>query len=276
MAAFLLGVLLDCFEVADAFCYANEGVGHVFLVLQTEGAFVAYLAEHLDKQGEVDDATAQLYGMTCLCGLCDVLQMHVEHSLCIALQVLDGVCSIAQIVPDIQTHSYARVAVLDVFPDGGCIGIEGHVWSVQMDGIADACLLDFLLHMVEHILVGRGIAPGAWNAYYEVHSYPLCIGKSLIHCSHIFHIYRAYAIANDAVCSQFLLELGYLFCIGIEGQMEVLDAEVVDINLLHEGQCGVDVKLVEGVASHADVEGVGSLCIGSPDGGVAALGRGLG
>ena len=87
----LVSVLLYGFEIPDAFGYADEGVCHVLLVLEAEGAFVAHFTEHLDELGEVDGASSQLDGVACLGAFGDVLQMDVEDAFAVSLQVFDGV-----------------------------------------------------------------------------------------------------------------------------------------------------------------------------------------
>jgi len=252
----LVGVLLYGFEIPYAFGYADEGVCHVLLVLEAEGAFVAHFTEHLDETGEVDGASSQLDGVACLGAFGDVLQMDVEDAFAVSLQVFDGVGTCSQVMADIETDAQPRVAILDVVPNGGGVGIERHIRPMQMDGIANASLLDFLLHAVEHIVARSFVAPNAWNAHNEVHANSLSISKSLIDGLYIFHINRSDGISDDIVSSQLLLELAGLLGTGIDGQVEVLDTEVVDVNLLHEGECLVDVELHECVACHAKMESI--------------------
>ena len=129
-----------------------------------------------------------------------------------------------------------------------------------MDGIADASLLDLLLHTVEHILLRGGITPCAWHTHDEVHSHSAGVCEGLVHGCRIFHVYGAYGIACHTSRCKLLLECRYLLGIGIERQMEILDAEVVDINPLHEGKCCVEVELHESVACHTKMEGVRLGC----------------
>ena len=155
---------------------------------------------------------------------------------------------------DVETDAQPRVTVLDVVPNGGGVGIKGHIRPMQMDGIANACLLDFLLHAVEHIVARSFVAPNAWNTHYEVHANSLSISESLVHSSHVAHIDRSHGIACHIRRSQLLLELGNLLGIGIDGQMEILDAKVVHVNLLHEGERLLKVELHESIACHAEMK----------------------
>ena len=68
------------------------------------------------------------------------------------------------------------------------------------------------------------------------------------------HVDRPHAVARDAVVLALLLELGDLRRRGVERQVEVLDAEVVDIQRLHEVKRAVRVELVEREAGDAELE----------------------
>ena len=52
------------------------------------------------------------------------------------------------------------------------------------------------------------------------------------------------------------MEGGYLLVCTVEGQMEILDAEVVNIQLLHGLEGLLEVELMEGPSCHAQMEGV--------------------
>ena len=71
---------------------------------------------------------------------------------------------------------------------------------MQMNSQADVRLANLLLNMVEHLTIGYRIAPCAGNTHQQIYANPLCVGIGTIHCSYIFHIYRADSIADDVCC----------------------------------------------------------------------------
>ena len=125
---------------------------------------------------------------------------------------------------------------------------------MQMDGEADVHLLDLLFDAVECLIVGRRHAPLAGHAHHEFHADGLSIGEGAVHLFHGVHVDGSHAIARDIGRLQLLMESGYLLGIGIERQMEVLDAEIVNAHPLHEGEGGVEVELIEGEARHGQME----------------------
>ena len=110
-------------EVAYRLRYAQEGVFHIFLELQATHAGVVHLAHHANQRGIVDLAAADLDAYACLGGIGDILDVHVEHTRMILLQVGHRVASVAQVVAHIQTHADAGIKILGVLPHVGRVGI---------------------------------------------------------------------------------------------------------------------------------------------------------
>lgn len=241
------GGVADTTEVAYAFGNAHEGVAHVLLVLEADTAGIVVLAQEADEEGEVDTATTQLYTLVGLGGAGNVLQMDVEDAGVIATKVGKGVAAVAQVVADIEAHSHAGIAVLDMIPDIFSVGIHGHVGAMQVDGQTDVVLADFLLDVIQELVVG--------NTYQHLDPHTLGVQEGTVDFCFAFHIDRPYAIAGDTVFGQLLVEGGYLLVGAVEGEMEILDAEVVDIQLLHGLEGLQKVELMKGPSGHAQVEG---------------------
>ena len=141
-------------EVAYALGNAHEGVVHVLLILQADAAGIVVLAQQADEEGKVNAAPAQLYALVGFGGAGDVLQVDVKDAGVVAAVVGEGVAAVAQVVADVQAHAHAGVTVLDVVPDVLGVGVHGHVGAVQVDGQADVILADFLLCIIQQLIVG--------------------------------------------------------------------------------------------------------------------------
>lgn len=245
------GGVADTTEVAYAFGNAHEGVAHVLLVLEADTAGIVVLAQEADEEGEVDTPTTQLYTLVGLGGAGNVLQMDVEDAGVIATKVGKGVAAVAQVVADIEAHSHAGIAVLDMIPDIFSVGIHGHVGAMQVDGQTDVVLADFLLDVIQELVVG--------NTYQHLDTYALGVLEGSVHLGLRLHVDGSYTIACDAIFGQFLVEGSYLLVGTVEGEMEILDAEVVDIQLLHGLEGLLEVELMECPSGHAQMERFFSL-----------------
>lgn len=205
----LLGGIAYPTEVAYALGYAHEGVAHVLLVLEADTAGIVVLAQQADEEGEVDTATAQLNALVGLGGAGDILQVDIEDASVVTAEVGKGVAAVAQVMTYVQAHAHAGIAILDIVPDVQGIGIHGHVGTVQMDGQADIVLADFLLCIIQQLVVG--------NTHQHLYSYTLGVLEGTVHLGLGLHIDGSYAIARDAILSQLLVEGGNLLVGTVEG-----------------------------------------------------------
>ena len=156
----------------------------------------------------------------------------------VLLEVSHRVGTVAQVVTDIQTHADVRIKVLHLIPNHRSILIHLQVRSMQVDGIFDfRIFLDFLVH-VRQQLVGR-------YAKHHLGTHSAGIGKRLVHLFLRILIDRTHAVARHPIFRTLGMESLYLLIRSIQRQVEILDAEIMDITLLQCLESCVDVKQME-------------------------------
>ena len=188
--------------------------------------------------------------------------MHVVDALAVLADRLGRIRAAAVFPADVQAESDAGIQVLDELPAVSDAREHfGRVRSVVVDCIADVELADELVDLEEQRAGALALVPGVLfvrrligNADQKLHAQTAREFKLRTELGGVLHVDGAESVGHHGLRGTFRLERRDVGVRRRERQMEVLDAEVVDVGFLHRRQRLVQVLPAERVSGDADLE----------------------
>ena len=233
-------------DVADRFGQPGQRVVRLVFVFERNDARVFVLDEDPQKGRYVDDPPAHLDLAPLGRGLGHVLHVNVQEAIEKLLRGRQKVGDNADRVSDVDTQADSLVEVLDTLVHAFRRGKDLVGWAVVVDSDRNVVLLHLPLDIHEQFDFRRG--------HDDLHSRRLGVVECLVDFRHLLHGNHTASVERQSLATHLFGRRGDLVRLGVQRQMERLEADIRQPGSPGQRQCLVETELPERIRSNAELQ----------------------